>query len=57
MTHNPGSAEAMLEGCTCPVIDNNHGWGYTGIGGGESIFVYNCDCPYHNPEKEEEEDD
>lgn len=22
---NPGSKEALGQGCTCPVIDNNHG--------------------------------
>ena len=49
--HNPGSAEAMLEGCTCPTIDNHHGWGCRW---GENVFIYSCDCPYHNEEKEED---
>lgn len=22
---NPGSDEALLQGCLCPVLDNNHG--------------------------------
>ena len=24
-TPNPGSDEAIAKGCTCPVMDNNHG--------------------------------
>lgn len=24
-TPNPGSAEAIEQGCKCPILDNNHG--------------------------------
>lgn len=48
--YNPGSDEAIEEGCTCPVFDNNHGRGYMGM---EDVFVYNGDCPMHGPEAEE----
>ena len=54
--HNPGSTEAIHEGCTCPVLDNEYGRGFMGMGGGEGIFVYNCDCPYHIVEEEEDND-
>jgi hypothetical protein len=43
---NPGSNEAFLRGCTCPVIDNNHGEGYKGLPG---CFVYVSGCPVHWP--------
>lgn len=48
---NPGSPEDIDAGCTCPILDNGHGRGY--LGGvkdretGETLFVYNCDCPVH----------
>ena len=50
---NPGSREALLSGCTCPVLDNGHGRGY--LGGikdknGEILFVVNADCPLHGTE-------
>lgn len=46
----PGSDEAIKAGCTCPVMDNAHGKGY--LGGvkdedGNTVFVYNGDCPIH----------
>ena len=52
MTANPGSEEAIKEGCRCPVIDNGYG---KGIGGGvyrhpesdRPFFVINSDCPLH----------
>jgi hypothetical protein len=43
---NPGSDEAIKQGCTCPVLDNGHGTGYMGQKG---IFVFNIDCPVHWP--------
>jgi len=49
---NPGSDEAIMRGCTCPVIDNAHGRGYMGGArdeNGTTIFVYNCECPVHAP--------
>lgn len=50
-TPNPGSPEAIKQGCLCPVIDNAHGKGY--LGGvkdpetGETVFVWRADCPLH----------
>ena len=43
-TPNPGSDEAIKQGCTCPVLDNEHGKGYLGRKG---IFVQFDDCPLH----------
>lgn len=48
---NPGSKEAVANGCICPVLDNARGYGYMGQKG---IFVMNADCPLHGPEKEEQ---
>ena len=53
---NPGSDEAIDAGCTCPVMDNGHGEGYTGLGGGAGIFVISMDCPLHDTEPEEKSD-
>jgi hypothetical protein len=38
---SPGSDEARKAGCTCPVLDNNHGAGFGGL------FVMFEDCPVH----------
>ena len=38
---NPGSREAIAEGCLCPVLDNNHG---VGVGG--SFWMVD-NCPLH----------
>lgn len=46
---NPGSAEAVMAGCTCPVLDNNGGWGWTHNGG---EFVIDPACPLHAPKGE-----
>lgn len=43
---NPGTKEAIDQGCTCPVEDNHHGKGVDG-GDGERHFWYNADCPLH----------
>lgn len=45
---NPGSDEALKQGCRCPVLDNNHGQGlppYKGKGG--NVFWMTMDCPLH----------
>ena len=39
---SPGSKEAIKLGCTCPVLDNNHG---KGLGDGQ--YWYSQDCNYH----------
>lgn len=48
---NPGSREAIEQGCTCPVLDNNHGkfapWppdGWWHVDG----------CPVHVPTEKED---
>jgi len=43
---NPGSMEAQMKGCTCPVLDNGHGRGYYGQ---PNVFVYTVACPVHAP--------
>lgn len=40
----PGSDQAVAEGCTCAVLDNNHGGGYMGMPG---VFVMSFECPLH----------
>lgn len=49
---NPGSAEAVEKGCTCPVMDNSYGMGM--LGGsvlhpdtGNPLFIFHEDCPVH----------
>lgn len=46
---NPGSPEAVRQGCKCPVIDNGHGAGYMGqhMPDGTPVFVFNVECPLH----------
>lgn len=47
---NPGSNEAIDQGCLCPVLDNGHGKGYLdGVKdkNGKTVFVINCVCPLH----------
>ena len=46
----PGSSEARLKGCSCPIEDNASGKGW--LGGvidakGETIFVTSGNCPLH----------
>ena len=48
---NPGSAEAVKQGCQCPIIDNGHGHGYKGC---EGVFVINGDCPLHGQKRRKE---
>lgn len=43
---NPGTDEALMRGCTCPVLDNHRGRGWHGVAG---IFVYTVGCPLHCP--------
>lgn len=42
---NPGSPEAVAQGCKCPVLDNCHGKGYLVPGSG--MFVMSSACPLH----------
>lgn len=53
---NPGSREARVQGCSCPVIDNAYGHGYlSGIKdeNDQVIFVINDDCLVHGRVTEE----
>jgi len=51
----PGSDEALLLGCSCPVIDNFHGQGW--FAHGERQFWIAQDCPLHSPENEKEKNE
>lgn len=44
-TPKPGSAEAIQQGCKCPILDNCHGKGV--MYGGQESFWVNADCPLH----------
>jgi hypothetical protein len=44
---NPGSDEAIEAGCTCAVLDNNHGRGF--LYGGVLAFWITSGCPIHSP--------
>lgn len=45
----PGSYTSSLNGCRCPVLDNNHGrtppWGYDEEGNG--LWIFTEGCPMH----------
>ena len=47
---NPGSQEAIEQGCTCPVIDNHYGEGAYNDENGKPLFWMNCECPVHGIE-------
>jgi hypothetical protein len=44
MMPNPGSVEAIAQGCNCPVFDNQYG---EGIPGCEGKFWINQTCVVH----------
>lgn len=48
-TPNPGSNEAVEQGCICPRVDNGWGQGVLMVLGGlEAVrFVTNLNCPLH----------
>ena len=48
---NPGGDEAVKMGCTCPVLENCRGRGYTGM---SDCFVFTLNCPVHMPLEGEE---
>lgn len=50
---SPGSDEALLEGCICPVSDNFYGQGW--FVHGQRQFWIAQDCPLHNSENNKEE--
>ena len=45
---NPGSAEAVKQGCTCPVGDNGRGEGF--MLDGERCWWMEEACPLHGKE-------
>lgn len=51
---NPGSKEAVKNGCTCPVLDNAHGKGHLGDGEKYGWWI-NADCPLHGGLEKEEQ--
>jgi hypothetical protein len=44
---NPGSDEALEQGCKCAVLDNCHGRGFPFGPKGETCFWESEDCPLH----------
>lgn len=44
---NPGSKEAVEQGCTCPVIDNHYGHGFKTSENGSPNFYVSNNCPLH----------
>lgn len=52
---NPGSVDAVNQGCACPILDNNCGKGL-----GHNRFWISGDCTLHSswlPATREEDDD
>ena len=43
----PGGDSAIDKGCTCPVLDNNHGRGIGYVTGAGESFWTNANCPIH----------
>lgn len=49
---NPGSKDAISQGCTCPVLDNRHGRGTGSFEpDGSPEFWFNLECPLHGVKK------
>ena len=46
MIPNPGSKEAVEQGCICAVYDNHHGEGF--MLNGQQCFYYTDNCPVHS---------
>ena len=47
MNMNPGSAEAIINGCRCPIWDNRHGQGIFTDANGVPQYIINETCPLH----------
>lgn len=54
---NPGSPEAVAQGCTCPVIDNHHGKGVPIGKDGAPLFWHSAKCPLHGEAAKETSDE
>lgn len=50
---NPGSDKAIKMGCTCAVIDNEHGRGMYIDDKGHPVFSYDMGCPLHGTQIQE----
>lgn len=50
----PGSKEAVEAGCTCPIMDNNHGLGF--CVDGKTYFFRDQNCPLHGWTDEEDDE-
>jgi hypothetical protein len=46
VTNNPGSDEAVAQGCTCPVLDNGRGRGVYQVNGVWQFWI-KWGCPVH----------
>lgn len=49
-TPNPGSPDAIDQGCWCPVYENRRG---LGLEGRDGIYAYVAGCPIHDEASEE----
>ena len=49
---NPGSDEAIKQGCQCPVMDNHYGKGFEWKG--KTQFWINGNCPLHGDSNKED---
>jgi hypothetical protein len=45
--HPPGSAQAVNDGCKCPILDNRRGKGCGYDEAGNPVYWFNKDCPLH----------
>jgi hypothetical protein len=50
--HNPGSPEAVEQGCLCAVLDNYHGAGFPWDG--KTAWWITGGCPLHTEQWEDE---
>ena len=48
--HTPGSFQAVIDGCQCPIMDNGNGAGAYVDHDGNRVFWYSAECPLHGPE-------
>lgn len=51
---NPGSNEAIAQGCICPVTDNHYGAGVPSADGPQFWYVENC--PVHTLEVKQKDE-
>ena len=56
VTPQPGSSEAINQGCTCPVMDNNNGKGIGPMKDGTMMFWRSGGCTLHGTRKTDDRD-